>query len=113
MAEMIRVRLGSKPPRYLDATDGKRQTLYVDVAESGFAEFHARMRYAGPRMVGATEHRYLLSAIETPEGRRPETWAEPSAYVRAYGVDRYEGAREMQRMERDRELSSPGLGLRP
>lgn len=34
MAERIRVRLGSKPPRYLDATDDKRQTLYVDVAEN-------------------------------------------------------------------------------
>lgn len=34
MSERIRVRLGGKEPRYLPANGDKKQTLYVDVAES-------------------------------------------------------------------------------
>ncbi|SDQ15138.1 hypothetical protein SAMN04488565_0920 [Leucobacter chromiiresistens] len=52
----------------------------------------------------ATEQRYLTSAVDTPEGRRPESWAESSAYVRAFGSDQYQGTAAVQQQERDRQV---------
>ncbi|MFD5600798.1 single-stranded DNA-binding protein [Leucobacter sp. NPDC058333] len=34
MAEMVRVNIGGKEPRYLPATDNKKQVMYIDVVEN-------------------------------------------------------------------------------
>lgn len=69
-------------------------------------EFQARMHYGGARILGATEHRYLTSALETPEGQRPDTWAEADAYVRAFGFDRYSTVCKVQQLEQDHQMQA-------
>jgi len=69
-------------------------------------EFKTRLHYGGPLLMDATEHRYLTSAVETPEGRRPESWAESSAYVRAFGTDQYQSIAAVQQQERERQMEA-------
>ncbi|MBS3182368.1 hypothetical protein [Leucobacter manosquensis] len=71
---------------------------------SSIQDFKARLLYGGPRLMDATEQRYLTSAMDTPEGRRPESWAESSAHVRAFGADQYQGNAVVQQRERDRQV---------
>ncbi|WP_336652996.1 MULTISPECIES: hypothetical protein [unclassified Leucobacter] len=69
-------------------------------------EFLARLRTGGPRMMGATEYRYLVTTLVTPEGQRPDTWEESAVYVRAFGADPYATLtiERQQQMEQDRQL---------
>lgn len=79
-----------------------------DMAEDStdIREFKTRLNYGGPQLMDATEHRYLTSAVETPEGRRPETWQESSAYVRAFGTDQHHSIAAVQQQERERQMES-------
>lgn len=73
-------------------------------AESAdMTQFKSRMHYGGPRMLGATEYRYLQSALDTPEGGTPYSWEESEAYVKAFGFDQYETVCRISQMERDRQ----------
>lgn len=75
-------------------------------------EFQARMHYGGPRMMGPTEFRFLMSTLDTPEGQPPASWEESAAYVRAFGVDRYQSVCRVQTMESHREMQAlPALQM--
>ncbi|SDQ33313.1 hypothetical protein [Leucobacter chromiiresistens] len=79
--------------------ESKLQDMAQDSTD--LREFKTRLNYGGPHLMNAVEHRYVSSAVETPEGRRPETWAESSAYVRAFSPDGYTGPSAQQRQQHD------------
>lgn len=86
--------------------DGRTVQTLRDMADdsTNAREFRTRFHFGGARMMPAAEYRYLVSALETPEGQRPQTWAEAEAYARAWGADRYDSVRHTQQIEQDREL---------
>ncbi len=77
--------------------ESKLQDMARDSAD--VREFKTRLHYGAPHLMDPVEQRYVTSALETPEGRRPETWAESTAYVRAFGVDGYTGPSTQQRQQ--------------
>ncbi|WP_244887477.1 hypothetical protein [Leucobacter chromiiresistens] len=81
--------------------ESKLQDMAQDSTD--LREFKTRLNYGGPHLMDAVEHRYVSSAVETPEGRRPETWAESSAYVRAFGTDGYTAPSAQQRQQQDQQ----------
>lgn len=50
-------------------------------------EFTERFAYVGPRLMDPVSQRFLSSALDTPEGTRPESLAQSAAWVRANGLD--------------------------
>lgn len=78
--------------RQRDRLDSATERKLFDMAHesTNMREFQSRMHYGGARLVGATEHRYLMTTLETREGQRPQDWKECEAWVRAFGFDRYE-----------------------
>lgn len=89
--------------RQAERISGDTERMLFDMASDSqdLTQFKARMYFGGARMMPAAEYQYLVSALETPEGQRPQTWAEASAYAKAWGVDRYESVRHTQQIERD------------
>lgn len=86
--------------------DAARSLMEMAEESRSLDEFKARLHYGGPRLMDATEYRYLMTTLEAPEGQRPDTWEESAAYVRAFGVDRYATLtlERQQQLEQDRQL---------
>ncbi len=86
---------------------GTESTL-LSMAETSndLDEFKTRLQAGGRELMGATEYRYLESALLTPEGRRPETWQESAAYVRAYGTDQSSSSQQLEAMQHEQHMSS-------
>lgn len=83
--------------------ESKLQGMARDSAD--LREFGKRLHCGAPRLMGPVEQRYVTSAIETPGGG-PESWAESSAYVRAFGVGGYTSVSQLQQQERERQVEA-------
>jgi hypothetical protein len=93
--------------------DSATERKLFDMAHesTNMREFQSRMHYGGARMVGATEHLYLMTTLETPEGQRPKDWNECEAWVRAFGFDQYEKICRISQMEQDRNLTTASYAI--
>ncbi|MFD5600799.1 hypothetical protein ACFWHR_12185 [Leucobacter sp. NPDC058333] len=86
--------------------EGESQLHDMARDSTDLREFGARLHYGAPHLMGPVEQRYVTSALETPEGRRPESWEESTAHVRAFGSDQYQSVTAVHQQERDRQLEA-------
>ncbi|WP_053353946.1 hypothetical protein [Leucobacter musarum] len=77
--------------------------LDMAAASDDLREFKSRWNYTGARLMGGAEHRYLDSALNTPEGQRADSWQEAQVWARAYGTDQRAGVAFAQQHEQQRQ----------